>query len=801
MFAVERVSCRKYAICRLTGWAQEEHLTLDAKICQEGMDAPNKRTRSAVDDATALRSDDNQQWWRDAAVEVPVQAGVTNEHECLDPSMPVLDMRPMEQKAPRNPQPSNISGNTAPATNGVTIMGEELIPAATVGAQSSQDILHDLAKHYLEALYISRTSLNYFTKGPLSRARAAATNGGFLSVPELIDFLRPCILASAVMDKKYRDGISGIVKGIPVRGPADSSPVLPKKKKKRKWKLKRDKSGLFTDEQEFVERWWRDTDHDESPGTESAVAVLRKRIATIRNRETFLQIILCLEVLALESSMSGEIKKEAELFTAAKESQDLTETQQEDTQATDIGDVKPAKPKKKQDLHALLENLLDKLTIWHSLESSSSLKTRTESNAAVHEHATENDELRSFCLDVIIPFYVSRIPQQANVVNKKLGGPSAPSPVKRRTSSKNLKDTSRKPGEPAIRQLPPEKKSRQPLSRISSEMDRLPLTKRHSMPSLQRSYTDSDTLLAHVKRETSENAPSLDSIPPLRPQRSSRASLMSSLSRREVDFTAMSAASEAKLKKKADVEEKLGEAISTLKKPNRAAAVKEVAENADASFAKALARGKVTTMRGRAGGLSGVAPREVITATPSRHRKVAKVVKATPYHGQGDPNAHEALNAPSSGSSALVPSSSAHLNAEQPLHLELTRCTPAIPATGHRPRHHSLHPQGAANAVEDTPSRGFARFMPPGLVREPGTLDSPIASRKAAIEQTPSKPLKSISFAMSTPLRQAAPAGPLVEASPNCVVIVRQEQQVIRMVDESVYTSLGWDDEEYEQLA
>ena len=93
--------------------------------------------------------------------------------------------------------------------------------------------------------------------------------------------------------------------------------------------------------------------------------------------------------------------------------------------------------------------------------------------------------------------------------------------------------------------------------------------------------------------------------------------------------------------------------------------------------------------------------------------------------------------------------------------------------------------------------------MPPGLVREPGTLDSPIASRKAPVERTPSKPLNLISFTTtgitSTPSRKAAPPGPLIEASPNCVL--RQERQAPKTAEGSIYSALGWDDEEYEQLA
>jgi hypothetical protein len=739
--------------------------------------------------------------------------------------MPSLDMRTVSHQAVEYTNRGGVVVPGRPDAQDIPDPEDALdtVPSATV--QSPQDTLQELAKHYLEALYLSRTSLAYFTKGALSRARAAASSSskadsnaeGRITIADLVDFLRQSILASVTMDKKYRDAITGMIKEFPVISPTDDSPKAPKKRKKRKWKPKRDKNGFFVDEQELVERWWQETDHDEFPGTETADTVLRKRLARIRNRETFLLIILCLEVLALEASLSTEDQKRQETTRLDLELQGAGETQQDDTQATSAGATKPAKSKKKQNLTALLETLLDKLTIWYSLESHSPLKARQGTNSTDNDQPRENDELRNFCVEVIMPFYISRIPQHANAVNKKLGGPSAPSPVKRKSSSKSTKEPPRKPGEPALRQPPPERKPRQPLTRVSSEIERPPSKSRHSMPSLHRSSTDTDALLTRIKRETSESVPPMESIPAakatVKPQRGPRASLMSSLSRREVDLTAMSAASEAKLKKKADVEEKLREAISTLKKPNRAAAVKEVAESADASFAKALARGKGQQPKGKAAGTGAAARKEdkawLIAATPSKHARSAKSIKATPYHGQQSTlSANEADALPSSGSSALVPSSSARLKAEPRPQNDLSASTSAIPVTGHRPRYHYLQPPKALNAVEETPSRGFARFMPAGLAREPGTLESPIASRKAAVEQTPSKPFKSITSTLpgisSTPLRppeQPQAAGPLMEASPNCAGAGHKEDCAYEAEENSIYAALGWDDEGYDQLA
>ena len=119
----------------------------------------------------------------------------------------------------------------------------------------------------------------------------------------------------------------------------------------------------------------------------------------------------------------------------------------------------------------------------------------------------------------------------------------------------------------------------------------------------------------------------------------------------------------------------------------------------------------------------------------------------------------------------------------------------------------------ANHAIEETPSRGFARFMPAGLAREPGTLESPIASRKVAIQQTPSKPDKSTGKVTgrsadpawgdvaSTPLPMSLPRvpRPLVEASPNPMGL---KGGVETETGKSIYETLGWDDEGgFEELA
>lgn len=746
LYAVERVKRRVYVLCRLGKWVKEGDIVARSK-------------RTLKDESQCKRQciqpmENGKPWWTAASADVPQQPPGT------DTAMVSLKMKPHPQERTEALLP--VCDDQWPAPNTQTSAVEGFTPETT--AQTAPEIMQELSKQYLEALYLSRTSLAYFTKGPLSRTRAAFSGMSDLaSTRELVDFLRESILTSSTMDKKYRDSIPSTVKELVPDGLV--SPDHPKKsKRKRKWKAKRDKYGFFTDEKDVVERWWLEHDDPQASlgSAETMDTALKRRLPKLRSRETFLQLILLLETLALEASLPPANGPTADSRPQSAIDTQAGDTQQEETQAD--ASEKKSKPKKKQDLAAVLEILLDKLCIWHSLDSHSPVK---RDGRDMDGRGEQSDELKSFCIEVVVPFYSSRIPQYASAVNKKLGGPSAPTPVKRKTAA------GRKPGEPAIRQAP-EKKPRKPLARVGTD-----ILERHSrgMPSLNRSATDTDALSSYIKRETSEV--SMESIPAAHLQRKPRQSLVHTLdsSRRQVDLNAMSQANDAKLQRKQEMQDKMQSAINMLRKPNRAAALAEVRDQTDVSFAKVTAAAKGRSNAAASKARTGQRPQ--ITATPS----LARAVKATPHKRAA--GAREAQHFHSSGTTE-VPSSSAHL---AQVYDNVASSSFAIPQTGHRPRHAAA----GASGVEETPSRGFARFMPPGLARPPGTLDSPTVSRKIAA--TPSKPVRSLSLAVeATPIRDNA----LVDASPN---VRRREAGGVKdgQASTSIYDSLGWE-EEYEDL-
>lgn len=766
LYAIERAQRRTYALCKLGAWVKREELEARSRVFLRGPEPQIKR--QAVQPL-----ENGQPWWSHAAVAVQVGG---HEESAGCSSVPKLAMLEPEQPQ-QNLQTDCVEQDQA---DGPTQMDNAERPTEPHGVEralpvnlSAHDLLQELAKNYLEALYLSRTSLAYFTKGPLSRARAAfsSTTESAAQQSDLIAFLRDSLLTSTIMDTKYKDGLQNIIKDLPV--PDTETPnKATNQRKKRRWKAKRDKAGLFADENDYVQRWWREQDGEGTAlsSAETMYAALRRRVPHLRSRETYLQVIVALEVLALEASQPPASKVKA---LPAADSQDVEsqtiDSQAVDSQAAQTG--KKRKPKKTQDLPALLDTLVDKLCIWQSLEANSPAKKSGED-----AQREGDDELKSFCIEVIVPFYMSRIPQHAATVNKKLGGPSAPTPVKRKTTS------SRKPGEPAVRQAP-EKKTRTPLARVST--DTLNQESRQP-PALHRSSTDTDLLLPRIKREGTET-PSLDSIPAAKAPRK-RTSLMHSLSfanKREVDLSAMSQVNEARLRKKAEVEEKLREAISTLKKPNRSLANREVADRADERFAVA------TAAKGRKAAKPVMGAD--VQATP-------KHVKATPHsHVQHVPVSRETFMR-SSGGTSIVPSSSARLKAPPPAALNQAplQSTPAVPQTGHRPRH-------LPASVAETPSLGHAAqslFLYPGVdAPQPlAAFESPVAARKApAFQQTPTRPFRPLAL-----VAEATPVRPLIAASPNPVrsggAGLGREAAGEEKRAKSIYDAMGWDDE-YEELA
>lgn len=175
--------------------------------------------------------------------------------------------------------------------------------------------------------------------------------------------------------------------------------------------------------------------------------------------------------------------------------------------------------------------------------------------------------------------YGARLAELSTMLCEKLGGPKERSPKRPLLTRAPTSSALAKQGSIAQRSHP--RKPRRTLERVLT--DERSASQRPT-PSLLRSATDS--MLPRFKREESDT--SLSSIP------LNRVVMNKRYSQREVDMNAASQATEAKLKRKAKVEQELQGAINMLKKPNPRMAVKELVEDAEKRVAGPPSRSRTS---------------------------------------------------------------------------------------------------------------------------------------------------------------------------------------------------------------
>jgi DNA replication regulator SLD3 len=780
LYVVERAAKRIYALCRLGQWITKDALSRLPQV------QPKEQTCVAKRRITAPAN--TAPWWSRAAVDLPKERprDYENTPKLLQFNLPTQVLKNIPKL---NPDSAGAqTANEAEDTNARGALGQKSDTA--IADSESQDPVEELAKQYLDALYLSRTSLAYFAKGPLSRARSAITSGG--DVPstnsDLVNFLRNSVLPVNVMDKKFKDNLPTLIKDLPLVIPSqDDRPA--KSRRKKKFKSKRDKAGLFSNEQEYLEKWWRGEEVSGSMASpENTDTALRRRIPGLRTRETYLQVIIILETLYLETTTktTSAVVEESSLTLDSQGA----ETQDAGLQAAS-GTTK-RKGKKALDLRSLLETLLDRLCIWQDLDAHTPARSALSSNDAKHNEP--GNELRDFCVEIIVPFFMSRLPKEAALVNKKLGGPSPPSPEKRKSTSSRSR-----PGEPATRSRP-EKQPRKPLSRVATET--LNQTARH-IPTLHRSATDS-TL---IKREDSQ--PALSSIPPARPQsRPARESALSSYlsGHRQVDLAAKSAAASERLRKKKETEAQVREAINNARKPNRPLATKEVAARADEKFAQSLRPNKSSSSRPSRPQLSH-SQSQPASASASIHVAATPKKLHSQYHTANmnyptyDNNYHNhntsfIPTSTHSSNSSLIPASST-----RPRLGPRIDSMPAVPQTGQRDIAHARRTSG----VEETPSRSstskFALLSPDAVRSVPigfeAACESPTANRRGQIAATPVRMVgRKVDFGGGK--GRVAVEATLVKASP-FGIFGQRDGAGEQHESKSIYDA--WNDDDYEELA
>ncbi|KAI1363976.1 DNA replication regulator SLD3-domain-containing protein [Xylaria arbuscula] len=619
VYAIERRTNALYSLCHLGSWVdleqlcdvatvscsallRQQPLVPPAPVLQAALTTPqishtNKKRRLAIEAIQSLVKKPT----RSRSISVLSQAG-----EVSRPLTPLTKAGEPDTDYAVNPEVVPYPGVLTPVLDADTQIGLPQNQDEALDIPNAESIFDNIRSQYFEALYHSMGSLAYFAKGPLSRARAAfhLDCDSTLEMSDLLEFLKSLIMTTAQIDKKYRETIPHIqseMKAVIEDSDAEQEQAKNKSKKRKAKKMKIGKDGLYPTEDDHVRGWWAvhkplPKDDEESTTTKTSEQNdIKLQVSLLRSRETQLQMIIILEILSLEPIVARETTNESQLpgMSPAEEPVKLSK------------DPLPKK-RNKHNLPFLLDVHADRLCIWQSTAldevnvNESQASSRPESRKSLR---STSDPLKDFCVDIIVPFFSARLPEQCDSINRKLGGPVLIPPKLTRKTDLTPKVKS-KPGGAAKRPVL-SKSTRNLESFLSKETER----NRRSMsrgPSgviaLMRSA--STPTLPLLKREASEPL-SLISIP------QADGSTHQGKHPSSADPLSAKRRAETRQKKDAFVKAELQNAISALRRPNR--------ESVGKAMAEADERRAVTS-------LSQLRK----SRKPTQYNRFQSVVKATP---------------------------------------------------------------------------------------------------------------------------------------------------------------------------
>lgn len=212
---------------------------------------------------------------------------------------------------------------------------------------------------------------------------------------DLVNFLKGLVIPLRQMNKKYQETVPNLIKEMKTL--VDSSGEEKRKKRKPR-KVKIGRNGLYPHEDDELRAWWAANKPELKDGEPSIPeSQVKSYLTLLRSRETQLQIILLLEILALEP-----------LAVAA----DAAESQLPGVQPSIETEAPKKKGAKEQSFNDLVDLHADLLCIWQSTASD---ELRLLEDSQMTDHAGEGPEaqrassepLKDFCVDIIIPLYVA----------------------------------------------------------------------------------------------------------------------------------------------------------------------------------------------------------------------------------------------------------------------------------------------------------------------------------------------------------------------------------------------------------
>ncbi|KPM44666.1 hypothetical protein AK830_g1884 [Neonectria ditissima] len=611
VYALERQDDGLYVACRLGSSIDLHSLAEHATAtCQERLrptSRPDSRGQGAPTVLTTPQLHKDQTVKRAAieAIQSLVRKRARSQSVSTFEDFPRPEMDAVASKLGQSQLPSPVIQPQEPSDTRIpreTDVGPpvSILNSANLGEsapqQTAEEIFDNIRTHYFEALYKSLGSLAYFAKGPLSRARSAfhLDLESSLEMSDLVEFLKSLVLTTVQVDKKYRETIPGIL--TKMKTIAESSDEGRRKKRRIK-RMKLGKDGLYPHEEDYILKWWM-ANKPEWKEDESNVAgqQLKSMTSMLRTRETQLQMILILEILALTPLSVVEDTEDSQLppLPGTVESQ---------------GGMAPPKKRNKHNLPVLVDVHADRLTIWQSTASDEQIlledsQVTHQSGDGHLQQKSSSEPLKDFCVDVVLPFFSARLPELCDSINRKLGGPVIVQPSKSRSLKRSSGKREQKPGAATKRPSQQPRTLQRALS--TDQLHRRSVSRGPSnMIALMRSATS--TPVPGIKREGSEPAATKGAL-------RADPDLLNRKSRPLSRSTSMSNLADNKASKKALVDAELRDAISALRKPHRGSVSQEVVDEAERRTSTGL-----STKKARKPTRSSLAT-SVVKATPANNR-------------------------------------------------------------------------------------------------------------------------------------------------------------------------------------
>lgn len=266
------------------------------------------------------------------------------------------------------------------------------------------DVSSILCSKYYETLYVAQTPVSYFAKSNLSRARAkckekyppldGSPTTRVVYLDKLVKILKSMILDILDLDSKY-----------------DTHNF---------WQAVRSNqfSAYTSDEQKCMKSWFTDLE-DRIPNLSLQSDDFKSGIELLKTREIQLQIILLMEILALESERDTKLGK------------DTASSPQAPKRTRNIGLVRLKKQPKTQEptskepsINLMAIAMFDRLCI-RNLSDEKIDHIRSDAHFDTPAQATAAaDKTQEFCREAIIPFFNSRLPDLCKTLVQSCRGNS-----------------------------------------------------------------------------------------------------------------------------------------------------------------------------------------------------------------------------------------------------------------------------------------------------------------------------------------------------------------------------------------